>query len=104
MGFIVKNNGFLCEYCGEKNLPAKKTCRNHCLKCLFSKHVDDVFPGDRMSNCGGKMKIKEIIPNSKNDWILTHQCEKCGKIIKNKIAEDDNREMLFIYAKELSGT
>jgi len=73
------NDEFICENCGEKNPPAKKTCRNHCRKCLFSKHVDEKLPGDRASKCGGKMQPIGISGNFENLKIV-HRCEKCGKI------------------------
>jgi ribosomal protein L40E len=91
MPFIVKNNGFICEKCRTKNPPAPKTCRNHCIKCLYSKHVDDKFPGDRKSNCQGLMK--PIGTEGDIDHLqIIHQCEKCDKVIKNKIAADDEME------------
>ncbi|HIQ57626.1 TPA: RNHCP domain-containing protein, partial [Candidatus Gracilibacteria bacterium] len=45
MSFKVINEEFTCEWCGEINPPSKGTCRNHCRKCLCSKHVDEKFPG-----------------------------------------------------------
>ncbi len=95
MSFIVQNNGFICLYCTENNPPAPKTCRNHCRKCFCSKHVDDIFPGDRASACFGKMRVKNIFYDEKNDFIFLHECEKCKKCIKNKASLDDDRDMLF---------
>lgn len=105
MSFIVKNDGFKCEYCGEKNPPAPSTCRNHCKKCLCSKHVDDVFPGDRKSACGGKMKpISVLKGNKKSDFVILFQCEKCQKKRKNRMAPDDNISVLFTLShKEIYG-
>lgn len=102
MGFITINEGFVCSHCGEYNPPAERTCRNHCRKCLYSLHLDDEFPGDRKSTCGGKMKVVEILPDAKSDFVFVHECEKCGKRIKNKAAEDDSREEIFRLAKELA--
>jgi hypothetical protein len=30
--------------------------------------------------------------NSKKGFIVFHKCQKCGKIIKNKVSSDDNAE------------
>jgi hypothetical protein len=100
MAFLVKNDGFVCEYCGEKNPPAVKTCRNHCRKCLCSKHVDDTSPGDRMSSCGGKMSIGAVLPGTKKtDYVLLHVCEKCGKETKNRMADDDEMNILIEFSE-----
>ena len=86
--FIKKNNSFKCIYCGLFN--EKDTCgscRNHCISCLYSLHVD-IYPGDRKEICGGLMKpisIESI--NGKN--IIYHKCMNCNKIKKNKASPDD---------------
>ncbi len=102
MAFIVHNEGFICSYCGKKNPPAVRTCRNHCYTCLCSKHVDDASPGDRASMCNGKMVPIKVIPDSKKDWIILHECQKCGKQIHNKTAEDDDFEQLLKIGKSIS--
>jgi hypothetical protein len=99
MSFIVINNFFECEWCGEKNFPAKSTCRNHCKSCFSSKHVDLDFPGDRKSECFGRMIVKHVIPHNSKEWILIHECTKCKKVIKNKIAEDDDIDNLIDIIK-----
>ena len=47
--------GFRCEHCGAYvyTLPmiAGVNNRNHCPFCLWSRHVDYLKPGDRMSAC-----------------------------------------------------
>lgn len=102
MAFIVKNNEFVCQWCGELNPPAPKTCRNHCRKCFASKHVDDAFPGDRSSVCGGKMEIKTIELSADYRFVIVHQCAKCHKIIKNKTADDDDEIFLMEAWKKQS--
>ncbi|MBI5414723.1 RNHCP domain-containing protein [Candidatus Peregrinibacteria bacterium] len=94
MGFIVHKEGFLCVYCGADNPPAPKTCRNHCRTCLCSEHLDDTFPGDRASSCHGKMIPTSAEHDSKRNWMLVHSCEKCGKVVRNKVAEDDDLQMM----------
>jgi transcription elongation factor Elf1 len=52
--------GFRCEYCGAYvyTLPmiAGVNNRNHCPFCLWSRHVDYLKPGDRMSACRAAMQ------------------------------------------------
>ena len=90
MAFIVRNDDFICEWCGEHNPPANKTCRNHCRNCLASKHLDSHSPGDRESECGGKMNAIDIQSHAKHEWIIIHECQQCAKHISNKKAEDDD--------------
>lgn len=91
MAFKMINESFICENCGktvEKHLTW--SARNHCPFCLYSKHLDDEFPGDRASNCHSLMK-PIWIDNKKNKWwMIKHKCLKCGKEILNKVAVDDN--------------
>jgi hypothetical protein len=90
--FISVNEGFKCANCGEENPPSDQTCRNHCRKCLFSLHVDKDIPGDRESTCKSLMEPIGLDQNSKKGFIVFHKCQKCGKIIKNKVSSDDNAE------------
>ncbi len=88
------NSGFRCVNCGRSVSPAAKTARNHCPFCLWSLHVDSEVPGDRKSNCGGKMAPAAIFQKH-GEWVVVHCCEECGKEIQNKCAQDDNFEMLL---------
>ena len=88
------NSGFVCENCGRSVGPANKTARNHCPYCLWSLHVDTEVPGDRASDCRGKMEPVALFQN-RDGWIVIHRCEKCGKEMRNKCAEDDNFEVLL---------
>ncbi|HEY5713864.1 MAG TPA: RNHCP domain-containing protein [Candidatus Gracilibacteria bacterium] len=98
--FIHKNEKFTCQHCGTKNPPAKGTCRDHCVQCLYSVHVDE-NPGDRMSLCNGLMEPKSI--DLKGDGTMgkiVYECTKCQKKYRNKIAEDDDKQALFrVYQK-----
>lgn len=52
-----ENTSFQCEKCGTEVQPLTNgSYRNHCPICLYSKHMDDK-PGDRLSKCGGLMKL-----------------------------------------------
>ncbi len=105
MAFIVKNDGFVCDYCGAVNPPGVGTCRNHCFKCLCSQHVDNTSPGDRASTCHGKMIPVSVLSGSrKSDYVLLHVCEKCGKEMKNRVLPDDDFEaILAISQKHIYG-
>jgi len=87
---------FVCEKCGTSVEGSGYT--NHCPKCLWSKHVD-VNPGDRMSICGGEMKPEEV-ESKKGEYVITHKCQKCGHVKKNKISPDDDfKKVIEISAK-----
>ncbi len=102
MSFFPKiNESFICAHCGHQNEPAPKTCRNHCQKCLCSLHVDRDTPGDRLSECGGLLKPVGIEVQGSEMQSILFQCEKCGKMGKNKIAEDDDRKKLLEIFEEM---
>jgi DNA-directed RNA polymerase subunit RPC12/RpoP len=91
MGFIMKNDSFTCENCKrEVSKHPSWSARNHCPVCLYSKHLDKEFPGDRLSKCFWIMKPiwKDFKKNKW--WMLVHECIKCLKKIPNKLAEDDS--------------
>ena len=92
--FIKINESFVCAFCGHKNPKADKTCRNHCQKCLCSLHVDK-NPGDRTEECHGKLMPIRIETKGGEMKDIVFQCEKCGMIRTNKIADDDNKNALF---------
>lgn len=95
MSFNVINEGFICKNCGEKNPPQKRSCRNHCRKCLFSLHVDKKDPGDRLGTCKGLMEPILSYQMGKKGWLIVHKCIKCHKKIPNKIANDDNFDIVI---------
>ena len=92
--FIKINESFICEVCGHKNPMADTTCRNHCQKCLCSKHVD-INPGDRAETCHGVLRPLAIQVCGGEMRTIIFRCEKCGMKRKNKIASDDDREQLI---------
>lgn len=86
----MRNEEFICENCWKKiNIHPSWSARNHCPFCLYSKHLDDKFPWDRASQCGALMKPIWIDHKKWKWYMIIHKCEKCSKIIPNKIAEDD---------------
>jgi len=92
--FIYRNDFFTCLNCGKKNIPLAGSCRNHCTRCLFSCHVDKQTPGDRANDCKGLMKPIALEQSGKKGFIIIHQCQKCQGIQKNKIAPDDDWDMV----------
>jgi len=79
--------------------------RNHCPYCLWSLHLDLEKAGDRKSLCRGLMEpigltFKKVKPDKygkekTGELMLAHQCQKCGKISINRIAGDDDPEMIL---------
>ncbi len=89
---ITINVGFICEKCKKVSPEAKKTCRNHCRSCLYSKHVDKNVPGDRKSTCRGLMEAVFIDYRGKKGYQILHRCLICDKEISNILADDDDME------------
>lgn len=91
MGFTMINESFSCENCrADVSIHPSGSARNHCPFCLYSKHLDEKLPGDRMSKCSGIMK-PIWIDHKKNKWdMIKHKCVKCQKEMLNKIAPDDD--------------
>ena len=91
MTFIPREEPFVCENCGQPVQPLLKgTYRNHCPRCLYSKHVDLDGPGDRLSPCQGLLQPTGIDQDSKKGYIILYRCTKCRKKSKNKAAPDDD--------------
>ncbi|MAF80606.1 RNHCP domain-containing protein [bacterium] len=97
---MPRNEGFVCDWCGFNAPPASGTFRNHCPACLASKHVDGPTPGDRSETCGGLMPALEVEGVDPDSLDLVHRCEKCGFTRRNKIASDDNREVIVALMKQ----
>ena len=89
--FIARQEPFVCENCGANVAPLENgSYRNHCPRCLWSKHVDDKGPGDRASVCGGLMKPIALDQKQKKGFVIIHKCKTCGKQIPNRAAVDDD--------------
>lgn len=89
--FTKRVEDFVCANCGANVSGNGYT--NHCPKCLYSKHVDN-NPGDRLSNCGGMMRPISI-ETTKDGFVITHKCEKCGKIIRQHSSPDDDMDTII---------
>lgn len=89
--FIPREEPFICDHCGHATEPlGKRTYRDHCPKCLFSKHVDRDGPGDRASVCLGLVKPTAIDQDGKKGFVIVYECMKCKKGSRNRAADDDD--------------
>lgn len=85
-----EDTAFTCAHCGARvpRHPAG-SYRNHCPRCLRSRHVD-VVPGDRAADCGALMEPVALDHSGKKGFVLVHRCEACGHEDRNKVAPDDD--------------
>jgi hypothetical protein len=79
---------FTCENCWTKVKGSGYT--NHCPRCLWSTHVD-INPGDRKNECLGMMKPVGV-EIERGEYILIHECQKCGAKKRNKASAHDDFE------------
>ena len=91
--FTMIDEPFICEVCGETVQPLGYTARDHCPKCLCSKHVD-INPGDRSAECGGVLE-PIAIENFKKSYKIVYKCSTCGMIKRNVMANDDNMDLII---------
>ncbi len=91
MVFIARQEAFTCGHCDAQVDPLPRgSYRNHCPRCLWSKHVDADGPGDRESTCLALMRPISLDYDGKKGWLIVHECVRCGKRIPNKAAPDDD--------------
>ena len=91
---------FRCAHCGDtvSTVAYGTQHRNHCPRCLWSLHVD-VRPGDRASDCGGRMEPIAIWVRD-DEWVLVHRCQRCERLQPNRIAGDDSPVALLQLAAQ----
>ena len=94
--FIKNDGGFTCVNCGKEVAPLKYTSRDHCPQCLFSLHAD-ITPGDRSNPCGGILEPVSSEPSAdlKKGYVIAFRCRKCGAKVRNRAANDDNKNLLI---------
>lgn len=56
--------------------------------------MDTDIPGDRASDCGGMMEPVGVTTRRTGEYVLVHHCTKCGIERYNRVAGDDNSELL----------
>lgn len=93
--FRKKVEDFTCDQCGFS--VAGDGYTNHCPQCLYSKHVD-IHPGDRLSDCGGLMK-PVWVEYERQEYVITHECIKCGHKKRNKMQSIDSVDAVVAFAK-----
>lgn len=71
--------------------------RNHCPRCLWSRHLDDE-PGDRRNACRAPMEPIAIEVRQDGEWALVHRCTGCGTLKTNRIGGDDHERSLLALA------
>lgn len=75
----------------------------HCPNCLYSIHLDN-SPGDRESDCHGRMEPIGVWVRKSGEWAVIHRCTVCGKIRSNRTAADDNPMKLMALAMRPFGS
>ena len=98
-------DSFTCRVCGWPVVSqgAGSSHRNHCPNCLWSIHLDNE-PGDRESDCRGRMEPIGVWVRKNGEWAILHRCTVCGKISSNRIAADDNPMRLMALAMRPFGS
>lgn len=88
---------FKCKHCRRFvcPVPSGGRHRNHCPFCLFSLHVDDRRSGDRMSTCGSSMEPIGHFQRPRGEYVIVHRCFGCGFERFNRIAADDDFELVL---------
>jgi DNA-directed RNA polymerase subunit RPC12/RpoP len=83
---IRRDEGFVCVACRREVPPHGRTARDHCPYCLVGLHVD-VVPGDRASDCGGRLEPVAVELNHAQAVIL-YRCARCRAERKNRALTD----------------
>ncbi len=88
---------FVCINCNKFVGKLGYTSRDHCPNCLYGLHVD-IKPGDRLNECRGILKPIGI-KKYKESYKIIYRCLKCGEILNNIMATDDNFDKLIEASK-----
>lgn len=88
---------FKCRHCHRFvcPLPYGGHHRNHCPFCLYSRHVDERKSGDRLSPCGASMEPIGHFQRPNGEYVLVHRCLDCELERFNRIAADDDFELVL---------
>lgn len=85
--------------------------RNHCPYCLWSRHLDLDSAGDRLSACKAPMqpvalttkRCRNKYGRGRGELMLVHLCADCGGVSINRIAADDDAQVLLeIFSASLA--
>ena len=113
--YTEKNQDFKCLHChyyvSADAFIAGVNNRNHCPYCLWSRHMDLFEAGDRLAVCKAEMQpIGLTLKRTRKKYgmakygelMLIHLCSDCEKISLNRIAADDDTELVYeIYKNSL---
>ena len=92
--FTEIDEEFVCEHCKHTVPKLGYSCRNHCNKCLYSKHVE-IKQGKRAEEGQGLLEPIRVEIKNKKGYVIVYKCQKCGAIRKNKAAKDDNMDIII---------
>lgn len=95
--FQRTRENFVCQHCGYSVVGNGYT--NHCSQCLWSKHVD-INPGDRQETCQGLMEPM-MVEMKQGEYYLTHRCQICGFVRKNKVNPQDNFDQVIALSGQI---
>ena len=95
--FYKNDDDFICENCGTEVSKLGYTTRDHCPKCLYSKHLD-INPGDRMNDCKGLLEPIGV-EKYKDTYKIIYKCQKCHQLHKNVMAIDDSMDEVINISK-----
>lgn len=92
-----QDQSFTCGHCKRfiGALPSGGHHRNHCPYCLYSRHVDAMKSGDRLSGCGGLMAPIGAFQRPNGEHVIVHHCERCGFERFNRIQADDDFDLVL---------
>ena len=96
--FTKTTEDFNCAHCGA--VVHGNGYTNHCPNCLWSRHVDE-SPGDRAATCGGMMRPISAAPDGAR-FVITHKCEICGKIKRQRTSDNDNIDAIIEISRDNS--
>ena len=104
-----REHGFTCVQCGFPVTADREESgvnnRNHCPRCLWSRHVDLNKAGDRKAQCRSRMQpigltikhtYKKYGQAAQGELMLIHRCTGCGKFSINRIAADDDAARIYL--------
>lgn len=97
--FTKNDEGFICANCGKTVEPLKYTSRDHCPFCLCSLHID-INPGDRANDCQGLMVPVDLKYSQNKGYVLEYRCTRCNQKHNNKVAEDDDKNLIAKVANK----
>lgn len=85
---IRVDEAFACLHCGESVDAGGARVRDHCPRCLRSRHVD-VVPGDRASSCLGILDPVGLEQLGES-WVIAYRCRRCRAAHRCRAHEDDD--------------